>query len=174
MAYEAEQLGFRVSDRDLADTLRSFPFGNLPADQYQQYVETQVGLTVPAFEDSVRVKMFEDEIENIVVEGIIVTPVQAEAEYRRRNQKLKVDYIGFASAKMASDIKPTPEQIKAYFDKNKAFYNVPETRDLQFIVADQAKVADTIQVPTPKFRITITPTKTNTGRRSAYARATFC
>jgi peptidyl-prolyl cis-trans isomerase D len=146
VAYEAEQLGFRVSDKDLADTLRSFPFGNLPADQYQQYVETQVGLTVPAFEDSVRVKMFEDEIENIVVEGIIVTPAQAEAEYRRRSQKLKVDYIGFASAKMAADIKPTPEQIKAYFDKNKGFYNVPETRDLQFIVADQAKVADTIQV----------------------------
>jgi peptidyl-prolyl cis-trans isomerase D len=146
VAYEAEQLGFRVSDKDLADTLRSFPFGNLPADQYQQYVETQVGLTVPAFEDSVRVKIFEDEIENIVVEGIIVTPAQAEAEYRRRSQKLKVDYIGFASAKMAPDIKPTPEQIKAYFDRNKAFYGVPETHDLQFIVADQARVADTIQV----------------------------
>ncbi len=43
VAYEAEQLGFRVSDRDLANTLRSFPFGSLPADQYQQYVKQQVG-----------------------------------------------------------------------------------------------------------------------------------
>jgi peptidyl-prolyl cis-trans isomerase D len=138
VAYEAQQLGFRVSDRDLAETLRSFSFGSLPADQYQQYVEQQVGLTVPAFEDNVRVKIFEDEIENIIVEGIIVTPAQAEAEYRRRNQKMK--------AKVTADLKPKPEDLNAYFDKNKGFFNVPETRDLQIILADQAKVAETIQV----------------------------
>jgi peptidyl-prolyl cis-trans isomerase D len=146
VAYEAQQLGFRVSDRDLAQTLRSFSFGTLPADQYQQYVEQQVGLTVPAFEDNVRVKIFEDEIENIIVEGIIVTPAEAEAEYRRRNQKIKVDYIGFSAAKVTADLKPKPEDINAYFAKNKGFFNVPETRDLQIILADQAKVADTIQV----------------------------
>jgi peptidyl-prolyl cis-trans isomerase D len=146
VAYEAQQLGFRVSDRDLAETLRSFSFGSLPADQYQQYVEQQVGLTVPAFEDNVRVKIFEDEIENIIVEGIIVTPAQAEAEYRRRNQKMKVDYIGFSTAKVTADLKPKPEDLNAYFDKNKGFFNVPETRDLQIILADQAKVAETIQV----------------------------
>jgi peptidyl-prolyl cis-trans isomerase D len=146
VAYEAQQLGFRVSDRDLANTLRSFPFGSLPADQYQQYVEQQVGLTVPAFEDNVRVKIFEDEIENIIVEGIIVTPAAAEAEYRRRNQKMKVDYIGFSAAKVTADLKPKPEDLNAYFDKNKGFFNVPETRDLQVILADQAKVSDSIQV----------------------------
>lgn len=146
VAYEAEQLGFRVSDHDLADTLRSFPFGSLPPDQYQQYVEQQVGLTVPAFEDNVRVKIFEDEIENLVVEGIIVTPAQAEAEYRRRGQKIKVDYIGFSSGKVMTDLKPSAEEINAYFIKNKGFFNVPETRDLQVIMADQAKVADSIQL----------------------------
>jgi peptidyl-prolyl cis-trans isomerase D len=146
VAYEAQQLGFRVSDRDLAQTLRSFPFGSLPADQYQQYVEQQVGLTVPAFEDNVRVKIFEDEIENIIVEGIIVTPAAAEAEYRRRNQKMKVDYIGFSAAKVTADLKPKPEDLNAYFAKNKGFFNVPETRDLQIILADQAKVADSVQL----------------------------
>jgi peptidyl-prolyl cis-trans isomerase D len=146
VAYEAQQLGFRVSDRDLAQTLRSFPFGSLPADQYQQYVEQQVGLTVPAFEDNVRVKIFEDEIENIIVEGIIVTPAAAEAEYRRRNQKMKVDYIGFSAAKVTADLKPKPEDLNAYFAKNKGFFNVPETRDLQIVLADQAKVADSVQL----------------------------
>ena len=49
-------------------------------------------------------------------------------------------------SKVMADIKPTPEEISAYFAKNKGFFNVPETRDLQIIVADQAKVADTIQM----------------------------
>src|SRR5579863_264526 len=146
VAYEAEQLGFRISDRDLAGTLRSFPFATLPADQYQQYVEQQFGTTVPDFEENVRVKSYEDEIQNIVLEGAIITPAEAEAEYRRRNEKIKVDYIGFSPAKLAADMKPSAEEINTYFAKNKGFFNIPETRNLQLIVADQSKVADTIQI----------------------------
>jgi peptidyl-prolyl cis-trans isomerase D len=146
VAYEAQQLGFRISDKDLANAIRSFPFGSLPADQYQQYVEQNFGTTVPDFEDNVRAKAYEDEIQNIVLEGIIITPAEAQAEYRGRNAKIKIDYIGFAPAKVMADVKPTPEDIKAYFARNKNFYNVPETRNVQLIVADQAKVADTIQV----------------------------
>ena len=130
----------------MATTLRSFPFATLPPDQYQQYVEQQFGTTVPAFEENVRVKSYEDAIENMVVEGIIVTPAEAETEYRQRNQKIKVDYIGISPAKVTADLKPTPEEINGYFAKNKGFFNVPETRDLQLIVADQAKVAETIQI----------------------------
>jgi peptidyl-prolyl cis-trans isomerase D len=146
VAYEAEQLGFRVSDRDLATTLRSFQFASLPPDQYQQYVEQQYGTTVPDFEENVRALAYEDSLTMIVAEGIIITPAEAEAEYRRRNQKIKVDYIAFSASKTMADMKPTPEEINAYWAKNKGFYNVPETRDVQFVVADQAKVADTIQI----------------------------
>jgi peptidyl-prolyl cis-trans isomerase D len=146
VAYEAQQLGIRISDRDLADTLRSFPFATLPPDQYQQYVAQNFEITVPDFEENVRAKDYEDSMDNIVLEGIIVTPAEVQAEFRRRNEKLKVDYIGFSSAKVMADMKPTPEQINAYFAKNKGFFNVPETRSLQLIVADQAKVADAIQV----------------------------
>lgn len=147
VAYEAQQLGFRISDKDLANAIRSFPFGTLPPDQYQQYVEQNFGSTVPDFEDNVRAKAYEDEIQNIVLEGIIITPEEAQAEYRARNEKIKVDYIALAPAKVMADIKPSQADIEAYFARNKGFYNMPETRSVQLVVADQAKVADTIQVP---------------------------
>ena len=146
LAYEAQQLGFRISDRDLANTLRSFSFAGLPADQYAQYVAQQYGVAVPDFEENVRALKYEDSLTMLVSEGIIITPAEAEAEYHRRNDKMKVDYIGFSSAKVAADIKPTPEQLNAYFAKNKGFYNVPESRHLQLIVADQPKVAQSIQI----------------------------
>src|SRR5580700_5695707 len=79
VAYEAEQLGFRISDRDLAETLRSFPFATLPPDQYQAYVEQQFGTTVPDFEENVRASSYEDSLTMIVAEGIIITPAEAEA-----------------------------------------------------------------------------------------------
>jgi peptidyl-prolyl cis-trans isomerase D len=145
-AYEAEQLGFRVSDKDLATSLRSLSFGSLPADQYQQYVEQQLGTTVPAFEEDVRANVFKEDIEMLVIEGIIITPAEVEAEYHRRNDKIKVDYIGVSATKLLGEVKPTAEQINAYWAKNKGFFNLPETRDLQVVVADQAKVAETIQI----------------------------
>ncbi|MBV9768323.1 MAG: peptidylprolyl isomerase [Bryobacterales bacterium] len=146
VAYEAQQLGFRISDRDLASTLRSFPFGSLPPDQYRQYIEQNYGTTVPAFEDNVRLKSYEDALDMIASEGIIVTPAEAMAAYRKRSEKIKIDYLGLSPAAEIKDLKPAPEQLSAYFAKNKGFFNVPETRSLQLIIADQAKVADTIQV----------------------------
>lgn len=145
-AYEAQQLGLRISDKDLANTLRSFPFASLPPDQYQQYVEQQFNLSVPDFEANVRAKTFQDELEMIPVEGIVVTPAEVEAEYRRRNEKIKVDYIGFSATKIAADLKPTPQQIADYFAKKPGTFTIPETRDVQLIVADQAQVGNTIQV----------------------------
>ncbi len=59
-------------------------------------------------------------------------PPQAEAEYRRRNQKIKVDYIGFSPAPSnAPTSNPPPKRSKLTSTRTRAFYNVPETRDLQ-------------------------------------------
>jgi len=146
VSYEAEQLGFRISDKDLADAVRSFPFSSMPPDQYRQYVEQNTGMTVPEFEDNVRLKSYEDSIMNIAEEGIIVTPAEVEAEYRKRNEKIKIDYIGFDPSKLITTIKATPEDLNAYFARNRGFYNLPETRSVQLIVVDQVKVAATIPV----------------------------
>jgi peptidyl-prolyl cis-trans isomerase D len=146
VAYEAQQLGFRISDRDLANIIRSTPFGTLPAAQYQQYVEQNFGITVPDFEDNLRVKGYEDSIQQMVQEGSIVTPAEVEAEYKARNQKIKIDYISFTPSKIMGELKPTPADLTNYFNKNRGFFNMPETKILQLVVADQAKVAETIQI----------------------------
>jgi peptidyl-prolyl cis-trans isomerase D len=146
VAYEAEQLGFRISDRDLAEILRSFPVANQAPDLYRQTVEQQYGVTVPDFEDNVRVKSYEDSLANIATEGVIVSPAEAEDMYRKLNEKIKLDYIGFDPSKLASTIKPTPEDLSAYFARNHNFYKLPETRNVQMIVADQAKVSESIQI----------------------------
>jgi len=146
VAYQAQLLGFQVSDQQLAKTIRSLPFGSLPPDQYRQYVEQQLGMTVPDFENNIRLKTYQDAIQMIALEGIVVTPAEVEAEYRKRNDKIKIEYIAVDPAKLAADVKASPEELKAYFDKNKGLFTVPETRDVQLIVADQAKVAESIQV----------------------------
>ena len=146
LAYEAGRLGFQVSDRDLADAIRSTQFGTLTPQQYRDTIEQQLGESVGEFENKMRLNLALNALESIAIEGSIVSPADVEAEYKRRNDKIKIDYIAFDASKIAAEVKPTPEQLKAYFDKNKNFFTLPESRDLQMIVADQAQVGQSIQV----------------------------
>src|ERR1700682_397003 len=120
LAYQAKQLGFEVTDKDLANSIRSIPqFGTLTPQQYRDAIEQQMGKTVAQFENDIRSGLALNALESLAIEGSIVAPADVEAEYRRRNEKVKLDYLGFDPAKLAAEVKPTTEQLKAYFDRNK-------------------------------------------------------
>ena len=147
LAYQAKQLGFEVTDRDLANSIRSIPqFNTLTPEQYRQTIEQQIGKTVAQFENDIRSGLALNALESLAIEGSIVAPADIEAEFRRRNEKVKLEYVAFDPTKLAAEVKPTAEQLKAYFEKNKNFFTVPETRDVQLIIADQAQVGQSIQI----------------------------
>ena len=146
MAYEAKQLGFQVSDADLAYIIRSLQFGGLPPDQYSQYVEQQFNQSVPEFENGVRLNAYEDALQSLAMEGAIVTNAEVEAAYRTQNDKIKFEYAVLVGEKIAATLKPTDAELKAYFDSNKNFFPQVETRDALLIVADQAKVGESIPI----------------------------
>jgi peptidyl-prolyl cis-trans isomerase D len=147
LAYEAKRLGFQVTDAELATTIRTFgELGTLPPQQYRATIEQQQNQTVPEFEGNVRLGLLADAVKNIAMEGAFVSPAEVEAEYRRRNDMAKVDYIAFDPARLEGEVKASPEELKAYFEKNKGFFPAPETRAAQLIVADQIKVGESIQI----------------------------
>ena len=147
LAYEAKRLGFQVTDSQLASTIRSFgQVGNLTPQQYRLMIEEQANTTVPEFENNIRLNSYFDNLQKLALEGAFVSPDEVAAEYRRRNEMAKLDYIAFDPTKFTDQIKPTPQELKDYFDKNKAFFSAPETRGVQLIVVDQVKVAESFQV----------------------------
>jgi peptidyl-prolyl cis-trans isomerase D len=146
MAYEAKRLGFKVSEKDLANIIRSLgPVSTLTPQQYRMFVEQQ-GFSVPEFENNVLLKAYQDSIQNIAMEGVIVTPREVEAAYKQTNDKVQLEYIPFDGAKLGAELKPTPEELKQYYNEKRALFTLPETHDLQFIVVDPLKVAETIQI----------------------------
>jgi parvulin-like peptidyl-prolyl isomerase len=115
LAYEAKRLGFQVTDAELANTIRSIgQFGSATPQQYRMMIEQQ-NMTVSEFESNVRLSALSEDIKNIAMEGAFVSPAEVEAEYKRRNDMAKVDYISFDPAKLAAQFKATPEELKSYF-----------------------------------------------------------
>src|ERR1700726_4948201 len=65
IAYEAKQLGFDVTDQDLANVIRSTQFGTLTPQQYRDAIEQQMNETVSAFENNMRLGLAGNALESL-------------------------------------------------------------------------------------------------------------
>jgi peptidyl-prolyl cis-trans isomerase D len=147
-AYEAQRLGFVVTDKDLADVIRSMgQVSQMSPQQYRDFVEQQTGQSVTEFEGNVRFGLYGSALEAIAMQGVLAAPAEVEAEYRKRNDKIKVEYIAFDPTKIAASLKPTPADLRQFYEQKKGFFNVPASRAVQLLVADQANIVQSIQIP---------------------------
>lgn len=149
MVYEAKRLGFQVSDDDLASGIRSimpslFPDGKfLGKDAYAGYLAQQ-NMSIEEFETNMERQLLLTRLRQVVLEGTIVSPQEIEQEYRRKNDKVKVEYVKLPSDKYKSEIKVTPDEVRTYFETHKANYSIPEKRSLGIIVINQAKLEQAV------------------------------
>lgn len=150
MACQSGNMGFKISDEDLAETIRGmlpnlFPGGQVNVDVYTQFLQQQ-GLTVAEFEKNVRKQMLLTRLRNVAMEGVIVTPQEVEAEYRRRKESAKLDYFSFNEDKFRAQATVSSEEVQAYFAKNRLLFKQPERRSFDMLVFDQGRFAATYQV----------------------------
>lgn len=152
IAYQAERMGFKVSDEDLARAIRSvLPQGVLSADgtvnreTYTRFLGQQ-GLTIEEFEKNIRQNLLLLRLQNIALEGAIVTPDEVAKEYHRRSDKVKVDYVVFTTGDLRSQVTVTPAEVQDYFNKNRAQYTTPEKRSFNLLVADETKLGATVEM----------------------------
>jgi peptidyl-prolyl cis-trans isomerase D len=157
VAYQAEQLGYKVTDAELASTIRSvlpkFFLNGLLIDKasYEQFLLEQ-GYTIPEFEANLRKQMVMTRLMNVALEGIVVTPDEVKREYDRRNARLKIAYVGFKAEDLKSQVKPSAQELEAYYNANKEGFREPEKKDIVVLVADQDKMAAALTVPDDQLR----------------------
>jgi len=151
MIYEAHRLGLQVSDQDLSSAIRmSFPdlFADgkfVGRDLYNAKV-AQMGTTIPEFEQSFADNVLINRLRQIVVEGTVVTPAEVEEEYRRLNDKIKVEFVKIDPEKLKGSVSVTPAEIKEYYDKNVNAFPVPEKRSFSILSLDQSRIEQGINV----------------------------
>ena len=70
----------------------------------------------------------------------MVSPKEIDEELARKYERAKIKYIAFTPAKFRDQAKVTPEEIKAFFDRHRMQYQIPEKRSFEVLVIDQDKV----------------------------------
>ncbi|MGO9240826.1 MAG: peptidylprolyl isomerase [Bryobacteraceae bacterium] len=157
IAHEARRLGMSVSEDQLATEIQAqipqlFQGGKFAgAEIYATYLQ-QINKTIPEFESDLRNFIFSQVLESLVLEGIVVTPAQLEAEFRKHNEKIRVSYFHLTPDKLKVQVSMSPEELQAYFKVNRQSYTIPEKRDLLYFLIDEAKVAAGSVVPESELR----------------------
>ncbi|HEY3443481.1 MAG TPA: peptidyl-prolyl cis-trans isomerase [Paludibaculum sp.] len=151
IAYQAERMGLKVSDEQLAKIVQSllpqlWEGGKFAGkDMYSQLLAQQ-NMSIPMFESLLRADSLRSRLEALAVEGIVVTPAEIEAEYRRKNDKIKVAYFGISQDLFKNKVTATPAEVQEYFNQNRKNYVVPEKKSYLIFPVEDAKVAATIQI----------------------------
>ena len=151
---EAERLGIRVTRQEQADRIRAFIPAAKSGDMQQYAVEVQqrTQMTVPDFENAVRKMLLAEKFAQMVTDGITATPQEISEEYRRRNEKITIDYALVSPDELESKISVSEADLAAHYEKAKASYQVPERRSIRYALLDSAQARSGVSVTDAEAR----------------------
>ncbi len=150
VALEARRLGLRVDDETVARRLATMPEFQqngrfIGAGEIRRWLDMR-GVTVEQFEEEMRQRLLAEQLEALVTDGVSVTPAEAEQEFRRRNEQIKIEYALADAAKFRDGQTVTDDEVKGRFDSAKETYRIPERRIVSYVLADEAGLASRVSV----------------------------
>ncbi len=146
LSMEADRMGLTVSDEEHADFLKKLVptafTGDtfIGMDRYSAEVQARFQMSVPEFEAEVKNALLQQKFQQIVTDGITASDDDVREEFRRENEKIKLDYVLIKPADLQAKVEASEPDIAAYFDKNKAQYVVPERRTVDYAMLSLAQL----------------------------------
>ncbi len=152
-AAEAERLGLSVSDQEVAQRIYAIPAfqqnGQFAGQEvYRQVLQMQrPPLTTNEFEENLRRALLVEKLRSAVTDWISVADADVEREYRRRNEKAKLELVVFSADTLREQVKLSDADLTSYFDQHKEQYRVGEKRKIRYVLADADALKAHVVVP---------------------------
>ena len=152
----ARRLRLSVADAEVAAAVMAFPsmqengtfIGN---EKYVRLLRGN-GYTPERFETEVREGLLLDKYSMLVRASVLVPETEVRREFSARNEKASIEYIKIAAVPLGSGPQPADADAKAYFEKNKDRYKIPDQRRIKYLLVDRAKVRAKVTVPEPELK----------------------
>lgn len=142
MVAEATRLGMTVSDAELRERILRMPGfqenGQFIGDaRYRQVLTMQrPPIRAADFEEQLRKGLLAEKLQAAVTAWVLVSDAEAEAEYRKQNEKVKLELAVFTADQFNAGITPTDAEISARFNANQESYRTPEKRRVRYLSID--------------------------------------
>ena len=152
MVAESVKQGFRVSDTEIRERILSLPGfqenGKFIGEQrYRTLLQMQnPPLSTSEFERQLRRALQIEKLRNALTGWMSVGDVDVAAEFRRRNEKVKLDVVPVTAEAFKNQVTVSDADLNAYFEKSKEKYRVGEKRRIKYALLNVDQVRNTITV----------------------------
>jgi peptidyl-prolyl cis-trans isomerase D len=136
---EARRIGISVSDGELRERLLRMPEfqenGQFVGEaRYRAVLRMQRPPRTPGeFEEDLRKALTIEKLQGAVAAWVRVADAEVDEEFRRRNEKVKLDLAIFTANQFRAGIQPTDAELEARFKAYPDTYRVPEKRRVRYL-----------------------------------------
>lgn len=147
---EARRRGVEVNDGELRARIFRVPGLQengrfVGAERYRQILAMQrPPMREPEFEAELRRALIAEKLQGAVTGWMQVTDQEADQEYRRRNERVKLELATFTATQFRTGIEPSDDEMTAYFTANTENYRVPEKRRVRYLSIDAEVLRNTM------------------------------
>jgi peptidyl-prolyl cis-trans isomerase D len=149
---EAEKLGIKASDQEVVTRIQALPAfqenGRFIGEvRYRQILQVQnPPLRPDEFEEQVRRGIVMEKLQGVLTDWITLSDQEVDAEFKRRNEKVKLAVVNFPADKFREATTATDAEISSWFDSHKKDYKIPEKRKVKYALINTQSMRDRQQV----------------------------
>jgi len=147
LATRADDLGYRVSDRQVLDEMAQYP--QLQVDGKFDYAHALAvlkaqGRSVSQIENAFRRDVKLKELDKAITSSSFATAAEIKRFLELTRQQRELAWLALPAAKYAAGATPDDAAVKAYYDAHKAQYMTPETVNLRYVELSLAELASKV------------------------------
>lgn len=153
MVAEARRQGLQATDAEVRARILAVPAfqenGTFIGEQrYRELLSFQnPPLTTREFEDQMRRAILVEKLRQTATAWISVADAEVDDEYRRRNEKVKLDVVPVTAEAFRSQVSASEQDLQAAFDKDKEKYRIGEKRAIRYALVSVDGVRQRVTVP---------------------------
>jgi len=145
---EGDRLGIEVTRQELVDSIAKIPQfqkdGLFDRQTYLQLLEYQ-RLTPDEFESSQERVLFAGKVEDQIQSTVTVTDSDIEAEYRKQNEKINLNFVRLAPTLFESKVKVDDASLKKFFQDNQEDFRIPVKIAIRYLQFEPGRYVDEIE-----------------------------
>ena len=155
LVQRAGELGYRVSDRELAEALAEIPAlqvdGVFSRDRYAALLRAQ-GRTEADFEAEFRRDLEINQLRNALAISAFALPGEVRRRIELEGEVRDVDLVVLPAARYVAGVTVTPEEVADWYQKHEADYRSAESVALQYVQLNLSDVESGVEVTDEALR----------------------